>query len=173
MNNKKVYFYEEQKMKQIWLVLFIIFLVGIFLYIFVKEVIMKKTALAGSPPVGFTIFMFIIFGVLMPVVMFIAKLITRVEKEGIYIRFFPFHFKFLFFPFDHIQNYYNREYKPIPEYRGWGIRRGLHHGWAYNAYGNQGLQLEMKDGERILIGTQRPDEFVEAIDEVLEKEEKI
>jgi hypothetical protein len=29
--------------------------------------------------------------------------------------------------------------------------------------GNRGLQLELKDGQRLLLGSQRPEEFLRAI----------
>ncbi len=49
-----------------------------------------------------------------------------------------------------------RTYKPIQEYGGWGIRFGISQsGTAYNTRGNVGLQLKLKSGKKILIGTQR------------------
>lgn len=53
-------------------------------------------------------------------------------------------------------------YSPLPEYGGWGIR-----GWgkdtALNARGNRGVRLILRDGRRILIGSQRPDELAAAL----------
>lgn len=50
---------------------------------------------------------------------------------------------------------YVRTYDPILEYGGWGWRRGPN-GTAFNTMGNRGLQLELKSGQRILVGTQQP-----------------
>ena len=50
----------------------------------------------------------------------------------------------------------------MKEFGGWGIRVAGD-GRAYNAYGNQGVQLILTDGSRILIGTQRPDELLGAL----------
>jgi hypothetical protein len=53
-------------------------------------------------------------------------------------------------------------YSPLRDYGGWGIRRGAK-GKAYNVSGNHGVRLELSDGKRILIGSQRPEELSEAV----------
>ena len=58
-----------------------------------------------------------------------------------------------------------RTYRPILEYGGWGIRYTMGRGWAYNVSGNQGVQLELASGKRILIGSQRAEELARAIGE--------
>lgn len=55
-----------------------------------------------------------------------------------------------------------RTYRPILEYGGWGIRLGRS-GWAYNASGNRGVQLEIDDTRPLLIGSRRPEELARAI----------
>ena len=53
-------------------------------------------------------------------------------------------------------------YAPLAEYGGWGIR-----GWgrkvALNARGNRGVQLVLDNGSRVLVGSQRPQELVQAL----------
>ena len=61
-----------------------------------------------------------------------------------------------------------RSYNPIRDYGGWGIRWGTK-GKAYNVSGNRGLYLEFSDGKQLLIGLQKPEEFVEALDLALDK----
>jgi len=89
-------------------------------------------------------------------------LITEVRKDGIHLRFFPFHRKFKSYYYSDIESYEAREYKPIREYGGWGIRFVIG-GIAYNVYGNKGLQLVLKNKKKILVGTQKPEEFYKAI----------
>lgn len=55
-----------------------------------------------------------------------------------------------------------RTYRPILEYGGWGIRLGRS-GWAYNASGNQGVQLEIDETRPLLVGSRRPEELARAI----------
>jgi hypothetical protein len=48
-----------------------------------------------------------------------------------------------------------RTYQPLKEYGGWGLK-GTSKNRAYNMSGKEGLQLELKDGRRVLIGTRKP-----------------
>lgn len=106
--------------------------------------------------------LWVAIGIGLPLLFYSARLITEVRTDGIYIRFFPFHLSFLRFAFDSIKACEARTYSPIWEYGGWGIRYGWN-GKAYNVSGNQGIQLELNGGKRILIGTQRPMEFLAAL----------
>ena len=53
-------------------------------------------------------------------------------------------------------------YAPIAEYGGWGIK-GRPGNSALNARGNRGVRLTLRDGRRLLIGSQRPDELASAL----------
>jgi hypothetical protein len=54
------------------------------------------------------------------------------------------------------------EYDPKGEYRGYGIRSGPR-GQAYIAAGNQAVQLELRDGRKVLVGSQRAKELARKI----------
>ncbi len=88
---------------------------------------------------------------------------TRVLPEGIEVMCIPLGFLRKRFRWEEIERAYARTYSPLLEYGGWGIRYTLSAGTAYNVRGNQGIQLELKNGRRVLIGTQRPQEFLAAI----------
>ena len=109
-----------------------------------------------------TIAYFISFGVgmLLPILFWQMRLITRITEEGIYVRFVPFHFKEQFYPWESIESAQVRTYSPLMEYGGWGIKYGFNgQGKVYNVAGNQGLQLVFKSGEKLLIGTQKGSEI--------------
>jgi hypothetical protein len=95
------------------------------------------------------------------------KLETYVSRDGIYVRYFPFHIRFKRFAPEDLSEYYARQYKPLWEYGGWGIRYSLRNGKAYNTSGNQGIQLVFKDGKKLLIGSQKPEQLEAAIREIL------
>lgn len=105
---------------------------------------------------------FIPFGLLLPALLFSMKLTTQVRADGVSLQFFPFHWSFRRYAFSAIASMYIRTYSPVSEYGGWGLRWGKS-GWAYNMSGDQGLQLVMKNGEQILIGTQQPQALWQAI----------
>ncbi|HLI86785.1 MAG TPA: hypothetical protein VKV17_22960 [Bryobacteraceae bacterium] len=53
------------------------------------------------------------------------------------------------------------EYSPL-DYGGYGIRSGPG-GLAYIADGNRAVQLELRDGSKLLIGSQRAEELARAV----------
>ena len=104
----------------------------------------------------------------MVAMLFKLKLITRIRQEGIYYRFYPFHLKEKHIPTEEILSYEVRQYKPITEYGGWGIRNGgKKYGKAFNVSGNMGLQLYLKNGKKLLIGTGKPAEIGKAMEALM------
>ncbi|GAB3670346.1 DUF6141 family protein [Halopiger thermotolerans] len=96
------------------------------------------------------------------------RLETEVRTDGIYLRMWPLHRSFRRISWSEIDRYEARRYGPIREFGGWGIR------WApgkiaYNVSGDRGVWIERSDDRSLLVGSQRPAEFVEAIDEVAER----
>lgn len=98
------------------------------------------------------------------VLVLIFTMNTKITEEGIFVRMFPLIISPKVFTWDDISKAYTRTYKPLDEYMGWGIK-GTKQNRAYNISGKIGLQLELKDGRKVLIGTQKPEE----IDEVLKQ----
>jgi len=99
---------------------------------------------------------------LVAVIFLFLKLRTRIDEKGISFKFTPFHFKSILIHWKEVDKAYLRKYNAISEYGGWGIKGGIPwakgNGRAYNVKGNIGLQLELRNGKRILIGTQKENE---------------
>jgi hypothetical protein len=76
---------------------------------------------------------------------------------GIHIRYYPFVRRTI--PFADIRAFQARRYHPIREFGGWGIRSGLGKKSAYNAKGDLGVELYLKDMRSIMIGSQRHEEL--------------
>lgn len=85
------------------------------------------------------------------------QLITRIDHEGIRVKFFPFGFSEKFFQWKQIKECYVRKYNPLTEFGGWGIR-GIGKKMAYNVSGYFGIQIVTREGRSFLIGTVRPEE---------------
>jgi hypothetical protein len=85
-----------------------------------------------------------------------TQMTTEVTSGAIYVGFTPFGKKCI--PKEDIEQAYVRTYSPLGEFGGWGYRMGRK-GIAFNVSGDQGLQLVLRDGKQILIGTQRPEEL--------------
>ncbi len=82
------------------------------------------------------------------------RLETRVDEDGVHFRFFPIHRHERSIPWTEVERAWVRSHRPIREFGGWGIRVGRG-GRAYTVAGSTGLQLVLRDGSRILLGTSR------------------
>lgn len=163
MDNKKILFSETQKFNQWWIWVFLFCFFAYFIWGAYQQIFLGIPF--GDNPMsnlglGLTTLLFASIVILF----LILKLETHITTEGIYVRFFPFHLKFNYYSFDQIDKSYVRSYSPLWEYGGWGLRYGLFgKGKAYNVSGNKGLQLECKDGAKLLIGTQQPIEIAQVL----------
>ncbi len=58
-------------------------------------------------------------------------------------------------------------YRPIRDYGGWGIRHCRDGERLLSARGDRGVRVQLADGSRLLIGSQRPEELARVIEETL------
>ncbi|MEJ7559273.1 MAG: hypothetical protein WKF66_13265 [Pedobacter sp.] len=161
--SNEVLFLEVQRFKQWWLWLILLGINGLFIYGVFKQVIGGQHF--GNKPTS-NLVLLTITGLMIIVTVLFANfhLETTIKTDGIYVRFFPFHLKYKYYSWDTLAKAYVRQYSPISEYGGWGLRTGLFgKGTAYNVSGNEGLQLEFKNDKRLLIGTNKPAELIETL----------
>lgn len=151
--NSAILFQEKQRFTQWWLYAILLLPFGFMVYsIWTKGTFDLVSVLVESLVLA-SILTFI----------FLVRLETRISEEGISIQFFPFIRKPRLYPWEALSKVYVREYSPLGEYGGWGLRYSLQNGKAYNIKGNKGLQLELKDGHKLLIGTQKMDEIQQVL----------
>lgn len=87
-------------------------------------------------------------------------MITMINNKGVWVKYKPFHKNYRFYPWNEIEKAYDRIYQPLKEYGGYGIRfRSKIFSGAFNVSGNIGLQLEMKNGRKVLIETMKGNEI--------------
>ncbi len=158
MMEKEALFYEKQRFNQWWLWL-LLAVIGYFIFQPIYFLISENERLSTDQWVGFVILALVIL------LFVLVKLETKVQEDGIYVRFFPFIPKFKFYPWETISVSVVRKYSPLMEYGGWGVRWGRN-GTAYNVKGNKGLQLKFKNGKALLIGTQKAEELQRVLDEL-------
>lgn len=164
--DKEILYTEIQRFKQWWLWLILFGINGLFLFGVFKQVIGGQQF--GDKPMsnaglliatGLTISLTLLF------VNF--RLDTKIKKDGIYVRFFPFHLKFKHYAWDSLTKSFVRQYSPLTEYGGWGLRLGLFgKGTAFNVSGDKGLQLEFINNKKLLIGTNKPEELTETLNKI-------
>jgi len=155
-------FKETQKYNQpwIWIILIVVGVleIGIFGYGFFKQVINGQQF--GEKPMSDTMltitFLFMTTLCLTLFILFhFAKLTTTIDRNTIEYRFSPFHFGTHKIFWDTVESYKVVTYNPIRDYGGWGISSGFGKKKVFNVSGDKGLQLHLKNGKHILIGTQK------------------
>lgn len=154
-----ILFHEKQQFRQWWIWLILVGLNALFVASAIKQIGWGQQF--GDKPmnnaelIGATVTI-----VLLTIFIISMRLETQIKPDGIYVRFFPFHFKYQHYSWGTLTKSYVRQYSPIAEYGGWGLRLGLFgKGKAYNVSGDKGLQLEFTTGQRLLIGTNNPEEL--------------
>lgn len=165
-------FIEEQKFTQIWL-----FLGLAIAFVVVTIPIVKDWDSISQGSFGeimnnlggllAIIFVFALFN--------IFKLKTRIDEKGIYYQYLPFHFSSRFIPWNSISKCYVRNYNAILEYGGWGLKFSFrkNKGKSFTVKGDIGLQLLLKNGKHLLIGTQKKEEIQRTLETYRDKIESI
>jgi hypothetical protein len=98
-----------------------------------------------------------------PLLMWYTQLSVELFTDGVRIVFRPF-FVRRTIALNDIAEAAVRDYRPIREYGGWGIRWRPHKGMVYSVSGNRGVQIALKNGNKILIGSRQPEALVGAIE---------
>lgn len=162
----EILFSERQKFNQWWLWLILLGVNGLLGFGLVKQVIGGQQF--GDNPMSNS-GLIITVGLMTTLTLFFVafKLETIIKKDGIYVRFFPYHLTYKHYPWDKITKSFVRQYSPLAEYGGWGVRFGAFgKGMAYNISGDKGLQLEFTDKQKLLIGTNKPEELNEVLSKI-------
>ena len=167
MNRSSIYFTEHQKFNQPWLWILIGGVTIFMVYIIFKQLVEGiPVGNNPAPDVVLVITLLLMGGIL---ALFASlKLTTEIGQEGVAYRYSPIHRNIHVIPWSDIAAAEVVTYKPIGDYLGWGIRWGRPgKGRAYTVRGNKGLQLELINGKRILIGTQQAEELREALEKTV------
>lgn len=154
------HFEEVQRFRHWFFYVPVLIVTGVIWWQFGEQVIRGQPQGTQPIPDWLALALTLVFGVGFPVFVLTVRLVTEVRPGLLSVRLLPFRAKTI--PVDQIEDAFPREYSAMREFGGWGIRVGKE-GKAYNAHGDKGVQLVLKDGSRILIGTQRPEELMDAL----------
>ena len=106
------------------------------------------------------------------VLMLRAKLETQIDRYAIKYRFFPFINSWRRIEKEQITSLEVAKYSPILEYGGYGYRFSIKNGRALNVAGNKGLKIVNLKNKKLLIGTQKPEEMEQAINQFLNENQE-
>jgi len=150
-------FKETQKFTQWWLWLIVIStlampVISLFRALFLQEP--NEESMSTASIIG------IILGVSSVVFMFAAiNLTTRINQNEIHFKLIPFVNK--------TYSWSDVKTAEVVNYGfvgGWGVRLWTKYGTVYNIKGNQGLAIELKNGKKFLIGSQKAAELKQFIE---------
>jgi len=149
----KTEFKETQKFTQWWLWIILI-AVGIMpIYGIYKQLILDEPF--GDKPMsdlGLIVITIFIFALI--TMFFVLKLKTKINEHEIRMQFFPFVKKRI--DWTAIKSAEVLDYGFVG---GWGIRLWTKYGTVYNIKGTIGLAIELENGKKLLIGTQKEAEL--------------
>jgi hypothetical protein len=150
-------FKEIQSFNQSWLIILIL------ISVFIPFGILLATYIKNPKDMSISLLLTVLLVLLAASsIIFLFKLTTRIDHKGIYYKFFPFHWKSKLIAWSEIEDVYVRRYDAISEYGGWGLKGGAFWkkslGVAINVSGDIGIQLVLKNGKKILIGTKKQEQ---------------
>jgi hypothetical protein len=166
MNETEVLFKEVQHFRQplLWLLfgVVLVIIVGITGFLAVKLIFLSKPPHTG---IGIALLIPSVVAICIGLLLFSAKLEVEVRKDGLYLRFFPFHMSFQTISLENLEKHEAITFAPLKDYGGWGIRYGKK-GKAYIVSGNTGVLLSFKDGKTLCIGSQKAEELNGALSKI-------
>jgi hypothetical protein len=158
-------FTERQRFTQVWLWMLLLGVNAYSVYGLVKQVFLGE-AFGGKPMSNQHVIIAVSLVFLVTILFAFLRLDTAIRQDGIYYRFLPFQWNYRKISWERILRASVRQYRPIAEYGGWGLRISMFgKGQAFNVSGDQGLQLVYDNGKKFLLGTQE----ATAIAQVLKK----
>ncbi len=154
-------FIEKQNFTQWWLWIILIGIGLLPIWGICKQIIMRQHF--GTKPMsdlGLIVFALFVFAFIFMFVF--MRLKTAIDDTNIRMSFFPFAKKNVM--------WFDIKSAKVVDYGfvgGWGIRLGTKYGTVYNTKGSKGLAIELKNGNKFLIGTQKENELNTIINEMM------
>ena len=156
-----VLFREVQRFRDVWWIMALVFgIAALQWWLFLGQIVGGAPMGNNPAPDAVVLLIWLLFGIGLPVFFLLLGLEVEVNPYAVTIRFTPLFVRVI--DRREIAGAEPLTYRPLLEFGGWGIR-----GWggrvAYNVRGDQGVELTLRDGRRVLIGTQRATDLAAAI----------
>jgi hypothetical protein len=158
-------FKEEQRFRQNWLWIILLGaaimpIVRIYIQLIEGEGLRNNY----STDMGLIIFAISIF--MLIVLFWIVRLKTEIDQNEIRMSYFPFMKKRV--SWKEVKNAKVLNYGFVG---GWGIRVWTKYGTVYNTMGNKGLAIQLTNGKKFLIGTQKESELRKVVEAAMKQKD--
>jgi hypothetical protein len=155
-------YHEEQRFRQAWVWLPVLGAAALAWWAFVQQILLDRPFGDDPSPDWGVWLLLLAIGVGLPLLFIRAALVLDVTAENILIRYRPFTRRTI--SLADIDGLEVREYNAIKEYGGWGLKGWSRDKVAYNVRGNRGVDLRLRDGRSVMLGSQRPHDLADAIE---------
>lgn len=159
-------YHEKQYNRMLYLLVFILLLAVSAWVVFAQQIIMGHPVGTDPAPNWAVWLIFGTIGIVFPAYFLFVPMSVAVHADDILVLFPPYR---RVIQFEDITDVQLRTFNAIWEYGGWGIRFAFPL-WKHNMIaisGNQGVELTLKSGEKLMIGSTRPTELLRVIHQKL------
>jgi hypothetical protein len=153
---------EEQRFRQWWIWVIVVVVAAIGWWGFVQQIVLGEP-FGNNPASDLAVWLLWVFiGLGLPLLFLFIRLTIEVTADEVVIRYRPLVKRRI--PLADIEGVRARTYRAVREYGGWGIKGWSFKNVAYNVSGDRGVQLTLRDGRRVMLGSRHPDELAQAIE---------
>ncbi|MFN3999622.1 hypothetical protein [Algoriphagus sp.] len=152
-------FKEEQTYKGTWVMYFILML-EIPTLVLVTFLVLNDDS--GRKEGIYGLISFFLIMIIVSTFLFKLKLKTRIDETGIHYAYFPL-IKWRTISKKQIKSAELIMFNPLADHGGWGIK-GNKTTKAYTVIGDAGLSIDLGEKKKIVIGTQKPKELGEFLE---------
>ena len=153
---------ETQWMRRVWWMVLVVGGITLLNWIaFVQQIVLGRPFGSNPGSDGAVWLLWLGFGIVFPLVFWHMRLAVEVSPETFRIRYVPLLRRSL--PLSEIVRVEARQYNPLFEYGGWGIRGWWRGRTIYSVSGNQCVELTLSDGRILAVGSPRAFELAEVV----------
>jgi len=152
---------EEQRFRQWWVWILVVGPAALAWWPFVQQILRGENVGQNPAPDWMVWVIWLLIGVGLPLMFGLVALVLQVTADQVLVNYRPFKRRAI--PLGEIAQVEVRTYNAVKEYGGWGIKGWSKDNVAYNVSGNRGVELTLRSGSRVMLGSQRADELAEAI----------
>lgn len=156
-----VLYRETQRFRQWWVWVLLLVVAAAAWWAFIQQIILGRPFGQNPAPDWGVWLLWVVIGIGLPALLLSIRMAVEVMSDQVVIRYRPLVKRSI--PAAEIVEAKARTYQPVKEYGGWGIKGWSRKNMAYNMSGHRGVELTLRDGRRVMLGSQQPEQLAQAI----------
>jgi len=162
-------FREEQSMLGLWWSVLTVLVISVLMWWgFAQQILLGRPWGSHPSPDWMMWLILLVFGIAFPIFFMRLRLVVEIHRDRVEIRFAPIAKRSI--PFTEIARVEPRKYSPIAEYGGWGIKGWSRRKMSYSMSGNRGVELHLRDGCSVMIGSRDAQKLARAIEQAMARQ---